>query len=46
MTADPGRNLREHQALADYTIAQGRIWILVLFKTLFAPIVEFRLRRG
>ena len=32
--------------LADYNVAQGRIWMLVLLTTLFAPIVAFRLSPG
>ena len=30
--------------LADYNVAQGRIWILVLITTLLAPVVVYRLR--
>ena len=32
--------------LADYNVARGRIWILVLVTTLLAPVLVTRLRAG
>jgi hypothetical protein len=32
--------------LADYNLAQGRIWVLVPLATLVAPVIAFALRQG
>lgn len=34
-----------HELLADYNIAAGRVWILVLVTTLFAPVLAGRARK-
>ena len=34
-----------HELMADYNVAAGRIWILVLLTTLFAPLLMGRARK-
>jgi len=34
-----------HELMADYNVAAGRIWILVLLTTLFAPLLVGRARK-